>query len=164
MICASLYVLPKLSGKLSLGIFAAKKSFNFLKKLKYCKLPLVRPRLRGFNRAYKRRGLYRREQQLMAGTGKALRNIVQFTGKWAFNFRGGGGAAYKRQLTVCAKQHVNHVGYYDLLCNWKSLFSLLCFCYFSEIAVLLRTVQSMYFRPISSQLLCFLEMKIERPI
>ena len=91
MIWASLYVLPKLSGKLSLSIFAAKKSFNFLKKLKYCKLPLIRPGLRGFNRAYKRRGLYRREQQLMAGTGKALRNIVQFTGKWAFNFQGGGG-------------------------------------------------------------------------
>ena len=88
MIWASLYVLPKLSGKLSLSIFAAKKSFNFLKKLKYCKLPLIRPGLRGFNRAYKRRDLYRRE--LMAGTGKALRNIVLFTGEWAFNFRGGG--------------------------------------------------------------------------
>ena len=163
MIWASWYVLPKLSGKLSLSIFAAKKSFNFFKKLKYCKLPLIRPGLRGFNRAYKRRGLYRRE--LMAGIGKALRNIVLFTGKWAFNFRGAGGsAAYKRQFTVCAKQHVNHVGYYDFLCKWKSLFSLLCFCYFSEIAVLLRTVQSMYFRPISSPLLCFLEMKIERPI
>ena len=89
MIWASWYVLPKLSGKLSLSIFAAKKSFNFFKKLKYCKLPLIRPGLRGFNRAYKRRGLYRRE--LMAGIGKALRNIVLFTGKWAFNFRGGGG-------------------------------------------------------------------------
>ena len=102
MIWASLYVLPKLSGKLSLSIFAAKKSFNFLKNLKYCKLPLIRPGLRGFNRAYKRRGLYRRE--LMAGIGKALWNIVLFTGKWAFNFRGvGGSAACKRQITVCAK-------------------------------------------------------------
>ena len=27
----------------------------------------------------------------MAGIGKALRNIVLFTGKWAVNFRGGGG-------------------------------------------------------------------------
>ena len=88
MIWASLYVLPKLSGKLSLSIFAAKKSFNFLKKLKYRKLPLIRPGLRGFNRAYKRRGLYRRE--LLAGTGKAFRNIVLFTGKWAFNFQGWG--------------------------------------------------------------------------
>ena len=26
----------------------------------------------------------------MAGIGKALRNIVLFTGKWAVNFRGGG--------------------------------------------------------------------------
>ena len=42
----------------------------------------------------------------MAGIGKALRNIVLFTGKWAVNFRGGGGggsAAYKGQFTVCAK-------------------------------------------------------------
>ena len=103
MIWASLYVLPKLSGKLSLSIFAAKKSFNFLKKLKYRKLPLIRPGLRGCNRAYKRRGLYGRE--LIAAIGKALRNIVLFTGKWAFNFSGGGGgsAAYKRQFTVCAK-------------------------------------------------------------
>ena len=95
MIWASLYVLPKLSEKLSLSIlnrihsFEKKKSFNFLKKQKYCKLPLIRPGLRGFGRAYKRRGLYGRE--LMAGIGKALRNIVLFTGKWAFNFPGGGG-------------------------------------------------------------------------
>lgn len=43
MIWASLYVLSKLSGKLLRSIFAAKKSFNFLKKLKYRKLPVIRP-------------------------------------------------------------------------------------------------------------------------